>query len=313
MTLLEWYTLSMPMIDIQDVVKTFRGKVQALRGVSLEVMEGEIFGLLGPNGSGKSTLVKILMTVIHATRISGTMLGHPIGHRISLRDVGYLPEHHHFPSYLTANQVLHHYAALANVHRKDRIKRASEYMDRLGLSGWEKKKVGTYSKGMLQRLGIAQALMNDPKLLILDEPTDGVDPVGRREIRDLLDELRSDGRAIFLNSHLLSELEMICDRVGILVKGKVTMQGTIDELTADSKRFEICIEGAPPDWVADACDELKEKTIIVRKDDPKMIQPLIDRLRADGITIRSIKPVRESLEDLFMRAVDYIDSPGANK
>jgi ABC-2 type transport system ATP-binding protein len=309
----EWYTLSMTAIDIKDVAKTYRGKVHALRGVSLEVMDGEIFGLLGPNGAGKSTLVKIMMTVIHASRVSGEMLGYPIGHKKTLQHVGYLPEHHRFPHYLTGNQVLHFYGALANVPRVVRVARAQKLLDRLGLSGWEHKRVGTYSKGMLQRLGIAQALINDPKLLILDEPTDGVDPVGRREIRDLLDELRSEGRAIFLNSHLLSELEMVCDRVGILVKGKVTLQGTIESLTSDSKRIEIVVGGSPPEWITEQCNEVKGNTIIVLGDDPKVVQPLIDRLRKEGITICSIRPVRETLEDLFMRAVDYIDQPGAIK
>ena len=301
----------MAVIQIQDVEKVYRGKVHALRGVSLEVMDGEIFGLLGPNGAGKSTLVKILMTVIHASKISGTLLKKPIGHRKSLEVVGYLPEHHRFPYYLTGTQVLHHYGALSNVSRTNRVRRANSLLTRLGLAGWERKKVNTYSKGMLQRLGIAQALMNDPKLLILDEPTDGVDPVGRREIRDLLAELRQEGRAIFLNSHLLSELEMVCDRVAIMVKGKVTMQGTIDSLTKDSKRYELCIEGALPEWVNESCDEVNGNLLIVHGEDPQKIQPIIDRLRSDNCTILSVKPVRENLEDLFMRAVDYSDTPGA--
>lgn len=301
----------MEAIQVQNVHKTYRGKVHALRGVSLDVMEGEIFGLLGPNGAGKSTLVKILMTVIHASNVSGTMLGKPIGDRLTLRDVGYLPEHHRFPYYLTGNQVLHHYAAMSKVDRATRTKKASSLLVRLGLHGWEHKKVGTYSKGMLQRLGIAQALMCDPKLLILDEPTDGVDPVGRREIRDLLAELRSEGRAVFLNSHLLSELEMVCDRVAIMVKGEVTMQGSIDSLTKDSKRYEIELQGALPSWAKEACDNLKDSTMIIRSDDPKAIQPLLDRLRAESATIVAVRPVRENLEDLFMRAVDNTDSPGA--
>ena len=309
--MLGWYTLWVAVIQIQDVEKIYRGKVHALRGVSLDVMDGEIFGLLGPNGAGKSTLVKILLTVIHASKMSGTMLGNPIGHRKSLQQVGYLPEHHRFPYYLTGKQVLHHFGALSKGHRSDRQKRASSLLHRLGLGGWENKKVGSYSKGMLQRLGIAQSLMNDPKLLVLDEPTDGVDPVGRREIRDLLTELREEGRAVFLNSHLLSELEMVCDRVAIMVKGKVTMQGTIDTLTADSKRIEICIEGAPPGWITEYCDSIKDGVIVVLGDDLQKVQPLIDKLRSEQITIRSLKPVRENLEDLFMRAVDYIDAPGA--
>ena len=285
--------------------------MHALRGVSLEVMDGEIFGLLGPNGAGKSTLVKILMTVIHASNCSGTMLGKPIGHRKTLEDVGYLPEHHLFPYYLTGKQVLHHYGALCKVSRNDRHARASSLLTRLGLSGWENKKISSYSKGMLQRLGIAQALMNDPKLLILDEPTDGVDPVGRREIRDLLSELKNEGKAIFLNSHLLSELEMVCDRVAIMVKGLVTMQGTIDSLTKDSKRYEIKIKGALPDWASTNCDEVRGNLTIMHGDNPDTIQSILDKLRADNTTIISVQPVRENLEDLFMRAVDHADKPGA--
>lgn len=301
----------MAAIQIQDVNKMYRGKVHALRGVSLDVMNGEIFGLLGPNGAGKSTLVKILMTVIHASKVSGTMLGKPIGHRKTLESVGYLPEHHRFPYYLTGKQVLHHYAALCKVTRKERNARASSLLSRLGLSGWENKRVNSYSKGMLQRLGIAQALMNDPKLLVLDEPTDGVDPVGRREIRDLLAELREEGRAVLLNSHLLSELEMVCDRVAIMVKGLVTMQGTIDSLTKDSRRYEIRVQGTLPTWATEACDEVKGDTMVVHGDDPVAIQTLLDRLRAEHVVIRAVNPVRENLEDLFMRAVDYTDAPGA--
>ncbi len=301
----------MTAIQIQDVVKIYRGKVHALRGVSLEVMDGEIFGLLGPNGAGKSTLVKILMTVIHASNVSGTMLGKPIGHCKTLEDVGYLPEHHRFPYYLTGNQVLHHYGALCNVTRNDRKSRASSLLTRLGLSGWENKKIGSYSKGMLQRLGIAQALMNEPRLLVLDEPTDGVDPVGRREIRDLLAELKEEGKAVFLNSHLLSELEMVCDRVAIMVKGLVTMQGTIDSLTKHSRRYEIEAKGTLPDWASTCCDEVRNNLMIVRGDNPDAVQPILDKLRTHNITIVSVKPVRENLEDLFMRAVDHTDEPGA--
>ncbi len=301
----------MSAIQIDGVEKIYRGKVHALRGVSIEVMDGEIFGLLGPNGAGKSTLVKILMTVIHASTCFGTMLGRPIGHRKTLKDVGYLPEHHRFPYYLTGKQVLNHYGALCKVSKNDRNARASSLLARLGLNGWEHKKVSSYSKGMLQRLGVAQALMNDPKLLVLDEPTDGVDPVGRREIRDLLSELKEEGRAIFLNSHLLSELEMVCDRVAIMVKGKVTMQGTIESLTKDSKRYEIELQESPPEWASECCDERDGKVLILHGDNPTAIQPILDRLRSSNITIVSVRPVRENLEDLFMRAVDHTDAPGA--
>jgi ABC-2 type transport system ATP-binding protein len=275
----------------------------------MQVHKGEVFGLLGPNGAGKSTLVKIMMTVVRPTRATGTMLGTPIGYKPTLARVGYLPEHHLFPRYLTGRQALDFYGALAKVEHRTRKTRADELLKTVGMSDWAGKKVSSYSKGMLQRIGLAQSLMNDPDLVVLDEPTDGVDPVGRREIRDVLLQLRGRGKTIFLNSHLLSELEMVCDRVAILVQGSVAMQGTLDELTADSKRYEITIDGTPPDWVsgdqslrADAPANGQTK-LILRSSEPADAQPIIDRLRQDRRVVIAVKPVRENLEDLFMRAV----------
>jgi ABC-2 type transport system ATP-binding protein len=268
-----------------------------------------VFGLLGPNGAGKSTLVKIMMTVIRPTKAAGTMLGHPIGHKPTLARVGYLPEHHRFPRYLTGRQALDFYAALAKVDRTSRKRRATELLATVGMTDWANKKISSYSKGMMQRIGLAQALMNDPHLIVLDEPTDGVDPVGRREIRDVLLQLKKQGKTIFLNSHLLSELEMVCDRVSILVQGQVAVQGTLEELTRDSQRYEITIQGSPPDWVNGRADVRAEAIgdrmtkIVLRSAEPADVQPLIDRLRVEQRTIHSVKPVRENLEDLFMRAV----------
>lgn len=295
-------------IDLHHVEKVFRGKVHALRGVTMQVHRGEIFGLLGPNGAGKSTLVKIMMTVVRPTKVAGTLLGKSVGHKPTLGRVGYLPEHHRFPRYLTGRQALEFYGALAKVDRATRLKRSAELLRSVGMADWADKKVSSYSKGMLQRIGLAQALMNDPELILLDEPTDGVDPVGRREIRDLLIRLRKAGKTIFLNSHLLSELEMVCDRVAILVQGTVAMQGTLAELTSESQRYEITIEGPPPEWEREA--ELRSQPastgqtmLIVRGADPASLQPVIDRLRAQQRVIVSVKPMRETLEDLFMRAV----------
>lgn len=312
-------------IDLHDVQKVYKGKVQALRGVTMQVHGGEIFGLLGPNGAGKSTLVKIMMTVVRPTKVAGTLLGRPIGHKPTLGRVGYLPEHHRFPRYLTGRQALEYYGGLAKVDRATRKRRASELLEAVGMAQWGDKKVSSYSKGMMQRVGLAQALINDPTLIVLDEPTDGVDPVGRREIRDMLIKLREQGKTIFLNSHLLSELEMVCDRVAILVQGTVAMQGTLEELTADSKRYEIVIEGSPPPWAASAEQGVRaemgpngQAKLIIRGGEASSIQPLIDRLRADRRTIHSVRPVRETLEDLFMRAVTDPQTgktllPGARK
>ncbi len=296
-------------IDLHHVEKTYKGKVHALRDVKMQVHPGEIFGLLGPNGAGKSTLVKIMMTVVRPDRAEGTLLGHPIGSKRALRRVGYLPEHHRFPPYLTGRQSLEFYAALAQVDRHTRRKRATQLLATVGMTDWADKKISSYSKGMMQRVGIAQALTNDPELILLDEPTDGVDPVGRREIRDILLGLRDQGTTIFVNSHLLSELEMVCDRVAILVQGRVAQQGRIEDLTADSQRYEIVIEGAAPSWAA-AQPELRidtgadhRTTLTCRGAEAASVQPIIDRLRKGKMTIISVRPVRETLEDLFMRAV----------
>src|SRR3954467_15177813 len=226
-------------IDLHDVTKVYRGRVHALQGIEMRVGRGEVFGLLGPNGAGKSTLVKIIMTVIRATRADGTVLGKTVGDKPTLRKVGYLPENHRFPRYLTGRQTIEFFAALSSVDRPTRKKRADELLNLVGMQQDANRKLATYSKGMAQRIGLAQAMGNDPDLIILDEPTDGVDPVGRRDIRNILLKLRDAGKTIFINSHLLSELEMICDRVAILVQGEVARHGTLNELTITDQRYEI--------------------------------------------------------------------------
>lgn len=326
-------------LDLHDVEKVYRTglfsrrSVHALRGVSMQVHRGEIFGLLGPNGAGKSTLVKILMTVIRASRCKGTMLGHAIGDKASLRRVGYLPEHHRFPEYLSAWQVLDYFGALSDIPRATRKKRGGELLELVGLGNWRNHKVKGFSKGMRQRLGIANALIMDPELVVLDEPTDGVDPVGRRDIRQVLVQLRDQGRTVLLNSHLLSELEMVSDRVAIMVQGRMVAQGTIDALTADSRRYQIEVEDAAssaPGQTAliqslqgriaiDAASgagsisvhggettiplRVTGNMVLVDSQDPRTIQPVIDLLRASNLTIKSVMPLRSSLEDLFMQAV----------
>lgn len=323
-------------INLTDVAKTYRGKVRALRGIDMKVERGEVFGLLGPNGAGKSTLVKILMTVIRPSKCKGTVLGSRVGDKTTLARVGYLPEHHKFPEYLTGSQVLDYFAALSNVPRRERKRRAGELLELVGMKDWGRKKVGGYSKGMRQRIGIANALMNDPDLVLLDEPTDGVDPVGRRDIRNILVHLKEQRKTVFLNSHLLSELEMVCDRVSILVQGVVASQGTLEELTANERRYEIEVDapdslvsmvrralpGAgvndppPDDSVAPGRRvaisgalatgeefEIDRSMIRIHTTDAQTIQPLLDGLRAQNAVIKAVRPVRPSLEDLFMRAV----------
>lgn len=301
-------------IDLSHVAKTYRGGVQALRGIEMRVHKGEVFGLLGPNGAGKSTLVKILMTVISPTRADGTMLGERIGHKATLRRVGYLPEHHRFPDYLTGEQVVDFYGALCGVPRDRRRKRTSELLELVGMKDWAKTKVRGYSKGMRQRVGIAQALVNDPELVVLDEPTDGVDPVGRRDIRAVCSRLRDQGMTVFLNSHLLSELELVCDRVAILVQGRVSSQGTIDELTRDKQYYELDIQASPEAsgaiWNAALArvhggprSEVHGSVLRVATTEAGEVQGIVDAVRQVGGVIRTLRAVRPSLEDLFMAAV----------
>lgn len=301
-------------IDLEHVDKTYKGRIHALRGISMRVRAGEVFGLLGPNGAGKSTLVKILMTVIRPSVCRGTLLGRPVGHKATLAKVGYLPEHHRFPNYLKGAQVLDFYGAMAGVPRRERKRRAGDLLDKVGMSRWASTPIKRYSKGMRQRVGLAQALMNDPALVLLDEPTDGVDPQGRKEIRDICTRLRDEGRTVFINSHLLSELEMVCDRVAILVQGLVKQQGTIDELTRDQVSYRIEL-AEPPEraralWagvdglLADA--GAAEATDVARRwptDDAAKLQPVLRALVERGAVIRSVSVHRPSLEDLFMRAV----------
>jgi len=338
-------------IDLADVAKTYKGKIEALKGIQMRIRTGEVFGLLGPNGAGKSTLVKILMTVIRPTRCKGTMLGEPIGSQGVLRRIGYLPEHHRFPNYLTGAQVLDFYAALTEVPRSDRKRRIPELLELVGMQDWGTTKVSRYSKGMRQRVGIAQALMNDPDIILLDEPPDGVDPVGRRDIREILAELKRRGKTVFLNSHLLSELEMVCDRVAILVQGEVAQQGTIDELTAGKERYEIelaadgahkQLEAVLPGLVrfGDSAEstggrdahptdshptgrrgelasgewvEVDRAMLRIGTTDAATIQPIIDQLRAHGAVITAIRQHRPSLEDLFMAAVGEDGGVGGTK
>ena len=330
-------------IDLQQVVKIYPRHIHALEGVNLRVGRGEVFGLLGPNGAGKSTLVKIIMTVVRPTRAQGTVLGRPVGHKPTLARVGYLPENHRFPRYLTGRQVLEFFAALAKVDRATRILRASQLLEVVGMTQWADAKIATYSKGMLQRIGLAQALVHDPDLVLLDEPTDGVDPVGRRDILNVLDSLRGKGKTVFINSHALSELESICDRVAILVKGQVARQGTIDELTLARQRYEIELahddaanhdavnqrqqimlalpaQWQPPVQVAASMHvparsidrgslngslviELDGATLRLDTTDPAAIQPVIDLLRKAGLGLRRVQIMRPSLEDLFLDTI----------
>jgi len=311
-------------LDLDRVTKTYRGKrgVRALRGVSLNVEPGQIFGLLGPNGAGKSTLVKILLGIVRPTTCEGTMLGAPVGDKPTLARVGYLPEHVRFPEHLTGRQALHYVGRLLVVPARERAKRAEELLEHVGLRDRASTRVGGYSKGMKQRLGIAQALIADPDLVFLDEPTDGVDPMGRRHIREMLLAMRDQGKTVIVNSHLLGEVESVTDRVAILVSGLVRRFGRIDDLAVGKTGYVVEFD---PDPAAPARDvvskliesgeneprlpsgervEVGETSVRIESADPKLVQPFVDALRARGLVVRSLNYTRPSLEDLFVEAVE---------
>ena len=299
-------------ISLECVSKVYGGNTHALRDVSLKVGAGEIFGLLGPNGAGKSTLVKVLLTVVKPSVARGEMLGQPIGDKKTLARVGYLPEQHRLAPYLTARQAVEFVAALSGVDRATRKKRAAELLDRVGLSKWMERRVNVFSKGMRQRAGLAAALVNDPQIIFLDEPTDGVDPVGRVEIRDLLIQMRREGRTVFLNSHLLGEAEQVCDRVAILVQGRVVKQGSMADLQKEGSRQELTVR-----WGAASARPLPFRGMniapTVNADgshqyvfsdlDTAAAQPALDAARAMGGEIISLIPMRQGLEELFMKIV----------
>lgn len=304
-------------IDIAEASKRYRGGVDALRGVSLKVPGGGVFGLLGPNGAGKSTLVKILTSIVRPTRCSGTLLGEPIGHKPTLARVGYLPEHARFPEYLKGGEVIRYVAGLSGVSSAQSRIRAGELLEMVGMQAWGNHRMGTYSKGMKQRIGLAQALVNDPDIVFLDEPTDGVDPKGRLEMRNMLQAMRAQGRTVFINSHLLGELEMICDSVAIMNKGEIVRQGTISELTEKTRRYVIRTQGGAPAGLLGKLRsegaEIEADTITIYHSDPAPMQPVLDALRAADVTVVEMREARQSLEEMFMEAVEDDTIGGAQK
>ncbi len=307
----------MAVIHTDNLVKMYSGRILALKGVSLNVERGEIFGLLGQNGAGKTTLIKILLGILRATEGSARLLDEPVGRVAVRRRVGYLPEDHRFPEYHTGASLLEFYGALLEMPRSDRLRRIPEVLEMVGVKGRMHSKIRTYSKGMKQRLGIAQALMHDPDVIFLDEPTDGVDPVGRREIRRIMGELKDRGKTIFLNSHLLGEVELICDRVAILDRGQVIRMGGIAELTrqkgtfvvglAEGQRFPVeeaaqlgytAVHNADPHWEVDLLDG-------------QTIDPVLKLLAERGLQLRHLLEKRQTLEDLFVQTVEAAE-PGVD-
>lgn len=284
----------------------FRGReITAVSNLTLRVPVGVKFGLLGPNGAGKTTFVKMLLSAVNPTSGTASIFGRDVHDSEARRPVGYLPENHRFPTYLTGTGMLDFYSALSGMEERQRRKRSAEMLELVGLKDWGEVRIKKYSKGMLQRLGLAQALMHRPKLLVLDEPTDGVDPVGRRDIRQILNDLTGTGVTVFINSHLLSEVESFCEYVAILNRGHLALEGKISSLTA-GRGYRIAASGLP----ANALEEIRglEGVSILPGADQIDFQAgsreeaneLIDAIRAAGGLIESVAASSSSLEDIFI-------------
>jgi len=302
-------------VDVQTLRKQYRDgllgrrRIDALRGVSLSVERGEIFGLLGPNGAGKTTLIKVLLGIVGATAGKAALLGRAAGSRTSRQQVGYLPENHRIPRHHTGNSALLFFGSLSGLSRSEIRQRSGPLLESVGLATWGDTSVKKYSKGMLQRLGLAQAMLHDPELLILDEPTDGVDPVGRSEMRVLLQRLKSEGKTIFINSHLLQEVELVCDRVAILDHGQVLHQGPISALTqrADAQvrlvvagqesQIRAALEGLPFELQAAGGDQFELRFTGI---DQAAIDGIVDRLRGHSLSLISMSRSRQTLEEAFL-------------
>ena len=284
------------------------GPLRALGGVSLDVERATVFGLLGQNGAGKTTLIKILLGMLAPTSGAAHLLGQPVGSVDARREVGYLPEDHRLPEYHTGPSLLDVYGGLQGLPRQERRHRAAELLELLGLAGREKLRIRGYSKGMKQRLGLAQALLHRPSVLFLDEPTDGVDPVGRKQIRDLLLAERARGVTIFINSHLLGEVEQLCDRVAILKKGQLALVGTVPEVVGDKSTWLVAFDGPPPGdptWqsgrlVPSSTAGLWRLTL----DSANGIDRFLDEARGRGLLLRHLERERGTLEEIYLQLAD---------
>ncbi|HEX8172070.1 MAG TPA: ABC transporter ATP-binding protein [Thermoanaerobaculia bacterium] len=298
------------LIEVSGLRKQYRSsmgkpKITALDGIDFTVGEGELFGLLGPNGAGKTTTVKILLGLTHATSGTATIGGLPVRNPESRRRVGYLPEGHKIPNYLTARQALSIFGRMSGMDSKAIAQRIPVLLERVRLAQWTDVRIKKFSKGMTQRLGLACALIHSPKVLLLDEPTDGVDPVGRREIRDLLREEAKSGVTVLLNSHLLSEIELTCDRVAVLRNGKVAAFGTVDELTRTKATYKMVATPIDESLVAafresGAGVERLNGHMVLSVSDLQHLNALVDQLRARGGVLSELTPVRSTLEDVFV-------------
>lgn len=299
-------------IETSHLRKEFGRKV-AVEDLTLSVPRGEIFGFLGPNGAGKTTAIKVLMGLVQPTSGVARLLGLPPEDMRAKERVGFLPELFRFHEWLTAEQFLDFHGQLYGMLEAKRRRRIPEVLELVGLRREANSLLRTFSKGMQQRIGLAQAILNEPDVVLLDEPTSALDPLGRRDVRDLMRYLKAEGHTVFLNSHLLSEVEMVCDRVAIIDKGRVIATGVLRDLLAAALEVEIEAEGVAPA----ALEELRGMSQSVERVDGRLVLRLRDRESIPGVAeallrhggrLYSLSRRRGSLEDLFLRVVEQEES-----
>jgi len=294
-------------IDTENLRKVF-GTQTAVSGLTLQVDQGEVFGFLGPNGAGKTTSIKMLLGLVNPTSGSAKLFGRPITDRLSRKQVGFLPEHFRFHDWFTAKEFLNAHGELYGIDVNCLKKRVEELLDLVGLTPFHNKQLKTFSKGMLQRIGLAQALLNEPQLVFLDEPTSGLDPVGRRLVRDIIRQLRTKGTTVFLNSHLLSEVEITCDRVAFIKQGIVIRTSQLSTLVDGSTTVTIHARGFNSDTLSTLAqwgqDVRVEGELIVLSVNDEAALPEINRAMVhQGVDVYSLVPQKLSLEDLFIQVV----------
>ena len=304
----------MPVIEINNLTKDYevgffrKRKVRALDGLSLSIDHGQVLGFLGANGAGKTTTLKLLMRLIFPTNGSARILGHDIQDVAMHQRIGYLPENPYFYDYLTAREFLDYCGEIFGLRAAERKKRTTDLLARVGLDEkrWDTQ-LRKFSKGMLQRVGLAQSLVNDPEIVFLDEPMSGLDPVGRREVRDLIGSLRDEGKTVFMCSHILSDIEVLCDRVAILKRGRLAQVGYLDELrraTEGPNRMEVLATGTDAEilrqHLPSASISPTPRGLRIEISSEDEIESMLAALRNAGGKIVSIQPVKQSLEELFL-------------
>jgi ABC-2 type transport system ATP-binding protein len=293
----------------------FWGRRQSvLRDLSLDIPEGEVFGYVGPNGAGKSTTIKLLLGLVQPTAGTASVLGYPAGDARARRQIGFLPENPSFYEYLTGHELLRYYGQLLGVDRPRLVQQARHLLDEVGLSHAATQQIRKYSKGMVQRLGLAQALLGEPRVLILDEPMSGLDPIGRKEVRDLILRQKDLGRTVFFSTHILPDIEVLCDRVGILVNGCLRDVGRLDEiLKTQIESIELTARAVPagliPSLEALALAPLLRQPdgVLVRLPDEARLDEAIRAILAAGAQVVSVAPQRQTLEEHFLREVQGVE------